>query len=73
MDRVSHKLDGSSTQLNRLVQSSDMYDVWRSTHQTDIEFTYSDPFDKMRNSRIDLWLCYNLLVSNKLQHLTIRQ
>ena len=63
VDRVSHKLDGSSTQLNKLVQSLEMYDVWRCTHQTDIEFTYIDPSDKMRNSRIDLWLCSNSLKS----------
>ena len=40
-----------------------MYDVWRSTHQTDIEFTYIEPSYKMRNSRIDLWLCSNSLKS----------
>ena len=55
-DRYTKKLDGSSTQLNNLVESMQLFDVWRSKNESSVDFSYIDPTCNMHNSRIDLWL-----------------
>ena len=51
-DRYTKKLDGSSTQLNNLIESMQLFDVWRSKNESSVDFSYIDPTCNMHNSRI---------------------
>ncbi len=62
-DRISGKVDRSTSSLNDLIGEFNLIDLWRFINPFSKECTYIDPSYNMRNSRIDLLLCSDTLKS----------
>ena len=60
-DRVSGVIDNSSMALGEFLNNFHVFDVWRTLHPNDVEYTYIDPSSNQRNSRIDMLFCSNVL------------
>ena len=56
LDKVSQKLDKSSSMLAQIKTDLKLLDIWRVVNPGKKEYSFIDPTGQGRDSRIDLWL-----------------
>ena len=56
LDKVSQRLDKSSTTLTQIKNELNLVDIWRVFNPHKKEYSFIDPSRQGRDSRIDLWL-----------------
>ena len=56
LDKVSQKLDKSSSMLAQIKTDLKLLDIWRVVNPGKNEYSFIDPTGQGRDSRIDLWL-----------------
>ena len=60
-DRTKQKLDKSSEVLTKLKSKHNLTDIWRQIHPDKKSYTFIDPSRRDSNSRIDFFLCCNIV------------